>query len=247
MMMKMVMAMLLLAPAAASAMELRVLTAGAYRSVLEEVSPAFEQLAGVHLVIQNGTAGVVQRKVREGEAVDLIVLPIPGIEGLGAMVAKGSMVPLARVGIGVAVKAGAARPDISTPEAVRAAILAARAPAWIDPVAGGSSGIYMSKLVEEWGIAPQLKGRVVLVQGGLVGEMLLAGRADLAFQQASELATLRGVQLIGPLPEAIQMYTVYAAAIPAQSGQASAAAQLIAYLAGPAGVTALAAHGMVAP
>ena len=236
-----------LLPTAAHAAEIRVLTAGAYKSVLMALAPAFEAQSGHKLVIQNETAGGVQQKVRAGEPIDLIVLPPAGADALGALLQPGTTRPLAKVGIAVAVRTGAPRPDISTPDAIRAAVIAARAPAWIDPKAGGSSGIYMDRLWERWGIATLVLPKAVLVNGGLVADKLLNDESDLVFQQASELTGVPGVDVLGPLPPEIQSYTVYAGAIPANSHQAAAARQLLDFLSGPASPPVLAAKGMSAP
>lgn len=237
----------LLAAAPARAAEIQVLTAGAFKSVLAALAPGYEAVSGDHLTLRNDTAGAVQQQVRAGTDADVVVLTPAGIDALGPLVTPGTMHPLARVGIGVAIRTGAPRPDISSPEAVRAAILAARAPAWIDPASGGSSGIAMARLFESWGIAGQLAGKAVLVQGGLVADALLDGRADLAFQQISELAGIPGITVLGPLPAAIQSYTTYAGAIPASAPHPEAAARLLDYLAGPAATRALAARFMDPP
>ncbi len=237
---------LLLRPAApALAADVMVMTAGAFRAVLQDVAPEIERETGQHLVIRNGTSGAVADAVRAGAALDLVVLPPAAGEGLGALL--GPLRPLAKVGIGVAVRAGAPRPDISTPEAVRASVLAARAPAWIDPAAGGSSGIYLAGLWRSWGIAEALASRAVLAKGGLVADSLRDGRADLGFQQLSELTGIEGVEVVGALPGSIQSYTVYAGAVPAGSRAPEAAAQVLALLSGPAAAAALRARGMEAP
>lgn len=238
-----VLALLLSAPARAA--EIQVLTAGAYRAVLVALAPAFERDTGHRLAIRNETAGGVQQKIRANEPADLVVVPPATLQALGPLIRPGAT-PLAKVGIGVAVPKGAPHPDISTPEAIRAAVLAARAPAWIDPASGGSSGIYLAKLWEQWGIAAQLAPKAVLANGGLVADKLTSGAADLGFQQRSELEN-HGVDVLGPLPETIQLYTIYAGAIPAAAVQPEPAAALLAYLASPAAAPALAAAGMQAP
>jgi molybdate transport system substrate-binding protein len=233
------------APAMAHAADLRVLTTGAYKAVIVALAPAIEQEMGHKLLIENDTAGVVARRVRASEAFDLVVLPPSNAQSLGALI--GPATPLARVGIGIAVKAGAPAPDVSTPEAVRAAVLAARAPAWIDPAAGGSSGIYMGKLFETWGIATQLAPKAVLVQGGLVADKIASGQADIGFQQLSELRVVPGVAVVGLLPAAIQNYTVYAGALPANSPHPAAAAAVLTWLAGPKSGAVLTEKGLERP
>ena len=235
----------LLIPTAAAAQDLSVLTAGAYRSVLAELAPAIEQQTGTHLVIQNDTAGGVAQKLRAGATPDLVVLPTAAAAGLGAQL--GPAQPLAKVGIGVAVPAGAPKPDISTEASLRATVLAARAPAWIDPAAGGSSGIYLSQLWARWSIAATLAPKAVLVTGGLVADALLDNKADLAFQQLSELTAVAGIQIVGPLPASVQSYTTYSGAVPAGSPNRAAAGKVLAILSSPAAAPALQAHGMEPP
>ena len=242
---RLILAALLLLPNLAHAAELRVLTAGAYKAVLLAIGPAFEKDTGHTLNIRNETAGGVQQAVRDGAPLDLVILPPTNAQALGDLV--GPVVPLARVGIGIAVREGAPKPDIATIEGVRAAVLAARAPAWIDPAAGGSSGIYMARLWERWGIAAQLAPKAVLVKGGLVSDKIASGEADLAFQQMSELVDHPGTVVVGYLPAEIQNFTIYAGAVPARSDRAEAARQLLATLAGPRSAPVLQARGMQAP
>ena len=244
-----VLAALLLLPFAAHAgetqVEVQVLTAGAYRAVLAAVAPAIQAELGTTLVIRNETAGVVAQKLRDGDAVDLAVLSPAAAEPVAGL--TGPLRPLARVGIGVAVREGAPAPAIGTEAEVRAAILAARAPAWINPAAGGTSGIYMTALVNRWGIADQVLPHAVLVGGGLVADAVADGRADLAFQQMSELNHTPGVVVVGPLPAAIQSYTVYAGTVPLRSAQAGAAAAVLDWLASPRAAAAVQQAGMEAP
>ena len=243
--MRVFLALLLLLPVSARAAELQVLTAGAYRAVLVAVAPAIAAELGTTLVIRNETAGVVAQKLRDGDAADLVVLPPAAAAPVATLL--GPLRPLARVGIGVAVRGGAPKPAIATEAEVRDAILAARAPAWIDPAAGGSSGIYMSDLVRRWGVADRVMPRTVLVGGGLVADAVADGRADLAFQQLSELNHTPGVVVVGPLPPAIQSYTMYAGAVPARSAQAEAAGAVLTWLASPRAAAALKQSGMEAP
>ncbi len=235
----------LLVPGAVQAAELKVLTSGAFRAALVAMAPLILQQTGHRLHIDNETAGGVAKRVGAGEALDLIVLPPSNAAGLGAAI--GPARPLARVGIGMAVKDGAPRPAVGTVDEVRAVALASRAPAWIDPAAGGSSGIYMAGLWAKWGIADQLAPKAVLVHGGLVSDKLRSGEADLAFQQLSELTGVPGVVVLGPLPAAIQSYTVYAGAVPAKAAEPEAARQVLDWLAGPLALPVLQAKGMEAP
>jgi molybdate transport system substrate-binding protein len=175
--------------------------------------------------IENDTAGALARRIGNGEAFDVVVLTPAALEQLeqAGRVARGSSVRLARVAIGVAVKQGAPRPDIATESDFRQALLAARAVAYIDPAAGGSSGIYLTQLFQRMGIAAQIAPKAVLVPGGLVAQRLVSGEADLALHQISEILAVPGVTLVGPIPAEVQNYTVYAGGLAATSADLPAA------------------------
>lgn len=238
----------LLLPAAVLAADVKVLTAGAFKQVLLAAQPGIEQRTGHRLVIDSDTAGALQRRVSGGEAFDLVVsspVSLQAMQQAGRL--AGDAHPLARVGIGVAVRAGEARPDIATVEAFKGLLLRARAVAMVDPAAGGTSGIYLFRLYEQWGIADQVRAKAVLVPGGLSAEKLLDGQADVAVQQMSELLAVPGVQIVGPLPAAIQVYTVYAGALSSGAKQPDAARQVLRLLQGPQLGPVLQAKGMQAP
>jgi len=235
--------------AEASAAEIKVLVAGAFKPVVVALVPAFEQRTGHKVTVDNGTAGQLTKRIADGEAFDVAIITPPVIKELAA---SGKVLPdtaanVARVGIGVAVKSGAPAPDIGTSEAFQRALLAARAVAYIDPAAGGSSGIYLSKLFETMGIADAIKAKAVLVPGGLVAQRLVTGEADLAIHQISEILAVPGVTLVGPLPAAIQNYTVYAGAVSARPNNAAAAQEFMSALRGPEAAATLKAKGLETP
>lgn len=230
----------------ASAAEIKVLSAGAFKPVVVALQPEFEKQSGHKLVIDNDTAGGLARRITGGEAFDVVAMPPGGIEQLvqAGKVAPNTTTRLARVAIGVAVKKGAPAPDISGVAAFQEALLKARAVAMIDPAAGGSSGIYLTQLFEKMGIADRIKAKAVLVPGGLVAERLVNGQADIALHQISEILAVPGATLVGPIPREIQNYTVYAGALSANARDAAAARALIAALAGPAAQAILKDKGM---
>jgi molybdate transport system substrate-binding protein len=233
----------------AQAAELKVLTAGAFKPVLLALAPGFEQRSGHKLVIDNDTAGALQKRISGGEVFDAVVLTPGALEQLSksGQIAPGSAQKLARVAIGVAVKQGAPAPDIGSVAAFQKALLGARAVATIDPAAGGSSGIYLWKYFETAGIAAQLKPKAVLVPGGLVAQRLVTGEADIAIHQISEILAVPGVTLIGPIPAEIQNYTVYAGGLAASSREPAAARALLDWLASPTALSVLKDKGMEAP
>jgi len=237
------------AAGAAGAAELKVLTAGAFKPVVAALAPVFEGQTGHTVRIENDTAGALARRIGNGEAFDVVVLTPAAMEPLeqAGRVARGSSVRLARVAIGVAVKQGAPLPAIGSESALRQALLAARAVAYIDPAAGGSSGIYLAQLFQRMGIAAQIAPKAVLVPGGLVAQRLVSGEADLALHQISEILAVPGVTLVGPIPAEVQNYTVYAGGLAATSADLPAARAFLELLAGERAKTVLKDKGMEAP
>lgn len=219
------------------------------KAVVLELVPQFEKETGHKAVVDNDTAGGVTRRVEGGEAVDVVVNTPNGLNALASRgkVVNGSRVNIARVGIGVVVKAGAPAPDIGSVDAFKRALLAAKSVAYIDPAAGGSSGIYLAGLFEKLGIAADLKPKAKLKQGGYVAELIANGEAELGLHQISEILPVKGVKLVGPLPAEIQNYTTYAAAIATDAKQPDAAQALIKLLTGPAADSMLKSRGMERP
>jgi molybdate transport system substrate-binding protein len=239
--------LLLAAPARAA--DLTVLTAGAYKNVVAAMIPAFEANTGDKVILRNDTTGALIRRIEAGEPFDVVLISPSGLDQLAkaAKIVADSETKVAKVGVGVAVKQGAPKPDISTVAAFKAAMLGARSVAYIDPAAGGSSGIYVAKLFKTLGIADAIAPKAVLVNGGLAAEAVVDGRADIVVHQISEILAVPGATLVGPLPAEIQSETVYAGAVAVASGSKDAAQALLATLAGPAARAVLSAKGMEPP
>jgi molybdate transport system substrate-binding protein len=231
-----------------AAAEIKVLTAGAIRGVLEALLPEFEQASGHKVVLDNATAGVLAKRIAGGEAFDLAVIT-PGVIDEAARGGKiaGARVDLAKVGMGVAVKEGAAAPDISTVEAFKQALLAAKTVAYIDPKAGGSSGIYFDGLIDRLGIGAEVRAKARLKAGGHVADLVASGEAELAVHQISEILPVKGVRLVGPLPAPVQNTTVYSAGLGTGAKDPAAAKALLDHFAGPAAAAVLSAKGMEKP
>jgi molybdate transport system substrate-binding protein len=234
--------------APASAADLKLLTAGAFKSVAQELVADFERKTGHKVTIENDTAGGVARRVRDGEYVDVVVMP-PGAMApfLGSKLIESSAKPLARVGIGVSIKQGAPVPGISTVDAFKQSLLKARAIAYTDPASGGTAGTYLANLFEKMGIAAELKPKTVLVKGGLAGEKLLSGEADIAMQPSSELLAVPGTVLVGPIPLEVQTYILYSGAVSAAARNQSDADALLRSLWGPDKEPILKKKGMQLP
>ena len=238
--------LLILGANSATAADIKVLTAGAYKQVILALQPDFETQTGHKLIVDNATTGQLVKRIDGGEAFDVVVAPPKAIDELTrkGKVAAGSRVLLARVGIGVVVREGAPKPDISSVEAFKKALLNAKSVAYIDPASGGSSGIYLAGLFEKLGIANDLKPKAKLINGGYVAEHIAKGEAEIGIHQISEIVPVKGVTLVGPLPEQIQNYTVYAAGVGATAPAGAAAAALIKTLSSPAAAAVLKSRGM---
>jgi len=219
-----------------AAIALHVLCAGAASEVVHQLGERFTQATGTAVSITVGTAGQIRALLAAGERADVVILPAPAIAELerAGTVVSGTRTDLGRSGIGVGVRSGAPRPDISSPEALKAALLGARAVASTDPAAGASQGIYFAKVLEQLGIADAVKPKLKVVATGPSCALVVRGDADLCVQNITEIIPFAGVTFAGPFPAALQNYITYTAAVPADAPAPDAARALIAYLTVPA-------------
>ena len=233
----------------ACAAEIKLLTAGAMRAVVVAVLADFEKQTGHKVSLDNDTAGGLSKRIDGGEAFDVAIITPAVVDDLAkkGRIVPGSRIDLAKVGMGVAIKEGAPAPDIGTVDAFKRTLLAAKSVAYIDPKAGGSSGIYFDKLLDRLGIADQVRPKAKLKAGGYVAELVANGEAEIAIHQISEIVPVKGVALAGPLPAEIQNSTVYAGGIGAAAKDGAAAKALVAFLAGPAIDLILKSKGMQKP
>jgi molybdate transport system substrate-binding protein len=233
----------------AYAAEIKVLSAGAMRGVVDTLLPEFEKATGHKVTVDNATAGVLAKRIEDGEAFDVAVITATVVDGLLAKgkLAAGSRIELAKVGMGVAVKAGAPLPDIKTVDAFKRTLLEAKSVAYINPKAGGTTGVFFERLIEKLGIADQVRAKAKLKDGGYVADLVASGDAEIGVHVISEIVPVKGAVLVGPLPAEIQTTTVYAGAISASTANAEAAKALIQLIAGPASVPVLKAKGMEEP
>jgi len=227
----------------ADAAELKVYSSLVFGEIWAELKPKIEA-RGHKLELVLLPSGAVTKRVTEGEAVDVIVTTAPAIDGLAK---SGKLAPdttraVASVGIGVAVLKGAPRPDISTPEAFRNALLAAKSVAYSDPAGGGASGIAFAKVLKDLGIAEAVNAKARLGRGVPNAEFVVKGEAELAVQQIPELMTVSGVDVI-PFPPALQVVTRYATAVHATSANPAAAKALVELLVSPETFALLKARG----
>ncbi len=228
-----------------SSSPLKLLSSMATRELLNELVAQYQRSTG-QSVISEAAGGVdVAKRVRAGEAVDVVVLSSTAIDSL---IAAGSLLPdsrldLVRSGVSIAVRTGAARPDVSSAQAVRSAVLAATTLSY----STGPSGVYLEKLFERWGILEQVRGRIVVPPPGVpVGSLIANGSVELGFQQLSELMTLPGIDVIGPLPADIQTITVFSGGISSGCTRPELARALLNHMASPAAAATKSRYGMEA-
>jgi len=207
--------------------EIKGISSMATRLVLAELVDAFQRRCGTRVAIESVGGVDAAKRVQAGEAFDVVILASDAIDKLIASghVQPDSKVDLVRSGVAVAVRAGAPKPDISSEDAVRAAVLAARNISY----STGPSGVALAKLFERWGIVEQIKDRIVTPPPGIpVGSLVAKGEVELGFQQLSELINLDGITVLGPLPPAIQIITTFSAGVCAGSQQAAAVRAMLA-------------------
>jgi molybdate transport system substrate-binding protein len=207
----------------------KVFGSNALRTVLLDCLPAFDRDIGVTTTVEFGSTNHTLDAMREGATADLVIATAGAIDELTAAgkIIQGSRTDLATAGIGACVRAGAPRPDISTVEALKRTLLAAKSVSYSK---AGQSGVHMAKVIQQLGIADIVNAKAKINASGLVGEVVLRGEVDLGFQQASEILAVKGVDLIGLLPDAVQLNSLFAAGIGASTQQRKAAQALIAQL-----------------
>ncbi|MCC6890771.1 MAG: substrate-binding domain-containing protein [Hyphomicrobiales bacterium] len=229
-----------------SGVEIKMLHAGAITQVVQVVVPEFERRTGHRVALHRDTAGALSKLIEADEPFDLALLTPDAIDKLTAMgkFVAGSRTDIARVGVGLVVKEGTPLPEIGSVDAFRSALLRAKSVAYIDPHAGGSSGIYVAGLLEKLGIAVEVNAKAKLIHGGAVATHIADGAAELGIHQISEILPVAGVVLVGPLPDAIQNYTTYSAAVARNARQPDAARDLIRAFAAPENAGLIRAKGL---
>lgn len=215
----------------------------ATRQVLAELVAGFQRQASCAVAIEAVGGVDAAKRVQAGEAFDVVVLASDAIDKLVAAghLQAGSKVDLVRSGVAVAVRAGAPLPDISTEDAVKRAVLAARSISY----STGPSGVALAGLFERWGIADDIQGRMVQAPPGVpVGTLVARGEVELGFQQLSELLHVEGITVVGPLPPAIQIITTFSAGIHKGSTQAERVHAMLDYMRSPQAAEAKQRQGM---
>jgi molybdate transport system substrate-binding protein len=227
--------------------ELVVFSTIGVRSAAEPLFAQFDRASGHKLAVTWGTAPMLVKRIEAGDTADVVVLSRAGIDALNKLgkIAAGTDTTLASSGVGIAVKAGAPKPDISTPEALKRTLLAAKSIAYSEPSAGGASGVYFAKLLERMGIAEEMKPKTKYPPpGGFSANLLMTGEAELAVQQKPELLHVAGAEIIGLLPGDLNVVTEFAAAIVSGSNNVDTAAALIKSLGSPQSKAAFQIKGL---
>jgi molybdate transport system substrate-binding protein len=232
---------------AARAAEIRVLQSGAFKSAMADIKPLFEQASGHKLVLDSDTSGRIAQRIDKGEQTDFIVSTSAGVDDLirqGKVLAD-SKAQVARAGVGVVVRKGTAKPDISTPEKFKEALLGAKTVAYTNPASGGQSGVYFAKLLTQLGITDEINKKAKFGDGGPIALIVAKGDAEIGMQPIPELLAHSDVaDFVGPLPTALQSYNHLTAGIPASSKEPDAARALLKFLATPAAQAVIKAKGM---
>ena len=208
---------------------------------MAEVGPLFEQASGSRVAFRFGLTSALRKDIETGAPFDIALLPRPEVDALAqaGKIAAGSATDITRSAIGVAVRAGAAKPDIATVEAFERALRQARSITYSD----GPSGLYIAGLLERLGLAQELKPKIRLTTGP-VAELVARGEAEIGLQQIVAILPVKGADLVGPLPSELQNIIVYAAGLAAAPSPSPAAQAFIAFLATPEAVRIIRAKGL---
>jgi molybdate transport system substrate-binding protein len=225
---------------------MKILCTNGLKSVMLDLVPAFERKSAMRLTMTWGSTKGLASDIEGGAGGDLAILTAEAIDDLidRGKAAAGSRVDLARSGIGIAVRQGASKPDISSPKALRSALLAAKSVAHSST---GQSGLYFPSVLERLGIGEQMKPKLVVPVTGIpIGEIVAQGQAEIGIQQISELLPVAGIEIVGPLPAPLQKITTFSAGVLATANDPRAARALVEFIA-TASRPLLDAKGLEAP
>lgn len=243
-------ALLLAASSVTSAAELKILSGSGVQPVMAELVPKFEQQTGHKVIFDYGTVGGMADRVAKGEQADVVIASSQQIAALEAQgrVTAGSRTELGKTGVGLFVRKGAPKPDIGSVDAFKRTMLAAKSIGWNDPAAGAPVSIYLLALFERMGIAAEMKPKTTAFKQRSERFAAVArGDIEIGFNQVSEIVAAEGVDLVGPLPAAIQQDTMFTAGIVVAGKEPAAAKTFIDYVSSPAARALMASKGFEAP
>lgn len=220
--------------------EIKVMTSAAFKEAYLELLPEFERATGHKVVTLWAPSVQMMGRLKGGEAVDLVILSAASLDELLRAGIITERTDLAKSGVGVAVKAGAPRPDIGSADAIKRAVLAAKSIVH----STGPSGIYLAGLFQRMGIADEIKHKIRQSQGEPAGAFVARGEAEIGFQQMSELLPVPGIDIVGPLPPDVQQITVFSAGLHVAAKEPDAARALVEFLTAPAAAPVIRKKGM---
>lgn len=239
--------LLLLQVRVADAAEIKAICAAGMQDVLTDLAPLFERATGHKLTLTFATGGAAVQRARDGEAFDVVIAPAPGVDGLvkDGKIAAANVGTIARTGISVAVRKGAPKPDISSPDALKQSLLAAKSVTYLNPADGGASGIHFAKVLDQLGIAAEMKPKTVFApKASELGGIIAKGDAEMGILQFQLLFSVPGIEIVGPLPGNLQNTTIFSAAIMSSSKDTQTGQALINFLRSPEAAAVIKAKGM---
>jgi molybdate transport system substrate-binding protein len=224
--------------------EIKIMTPRSMWTVLKEIGPEFERTSGYKLNVDTDIAATLADRILAGESFDIFVGPPVQIDRLikSNKIVAGTRTPIARSGIGVQVRAGAPKPDISTVDAFKRALLNAKSIGYLKQ--DGTSGAYLAGLFDRLGISEAIKSKVIRPETDIVSELVAKGDIELGMVVITQIMTTPGVELVGPIPEELQSYVRWSGAVSASSAAPDVARSLIRFLTGPTALPVLKAQGM---
>lgn len=231
----------------AHAAEIKALCAAGMQDVMTDLAPLFERVTGHKLSITFATGGATVQRARDGEAIDVVIAPATGVDGLvkDGKIAAANVATVARTGISVAIRKGTPRPDISSPEAFKRALLAAKSVTYLNPADGGASGIHFAKVLDQLGIAAEMKPKTVFApKASALGGMVANNEAEMGILQFQLLFSVPGIDIVGPLPGDLQSTTLFSAAVMSSSQNVETGQALINFMRSQEAASVIKAKGM---
>jgi molybdate transport system substrate-binding protein len=234
-----------------AASEIRVLSAVGMREIIKEIGPEFEKASGYKLNVSFDSGAIIEKRITGGEVADVILVPRAIIDRLTTSnkLISDSTADIAISIVGVAVRKGSPKPDISSSEAFKRAMLNAKSIVCPDPALGGSSGTHIAKVLQQLGIADIIKPKLILVStpdqiATMPGYVVAAGKAEIALHQMQELMSVPGIEIVGPLPDALQGRFLFSAGVMIAAGNRKASRSFVEFLRTPEAKARIKAKGM---
>jgi molybdate transport system substrate-binding protein len=225
--------------------EIKVMASIALKSTLDDLAAKFESVGGGKVTVVYGLAAQLKQRIGDGEADDVAVLIRPMMEDLlkHGKLASGSIVNVGGTPVAIAIRTGASKPNISTVDALKHTLIASKSLSYADPARGGASGVYFAKVVDQLGLTNELKAKTILVPGAQAPELVAKGEAELGVAQGSEIVSVAGAEMLGPLPGNLGSVTLFTAGIATASKSPDGAKAFIKFITGPDAAPVLKSKG----